>query len=330
MRKVRWGILSTARIGVQKVIPAMQQCAHGEVAALASRRYESAQRVAAQLGIPQAYGSYEELLADPALDAVYNPTPNHLHVPLAITALQSGKHVLCEKPVALNAHEARVLLQAAREHPRLKIMEAFMYRFHPQWQKARELAQSGALGEVKAMHCFFSFYNDDPNNTRNQAALGGGALLDIGCYAASMPRFLFGAEPQRVCARRELDPKFKTDRMISGMIDFGDRTATFTCSTQLTRAQSASLHGTTGRLEIEFPLNPPFEHASRIVLHDDRGAHEFAFAPCNQFTLQGEAFNLAILNDTPVPTPLEDAVANMKVLDALAQSAEEKRWVEVI
>lgn len=329
MRKIRWGVLSTARIGLQKVLPAMQLCEHGEIAAIASRRHESAQRAATQLGIPKAYGSYEELLADPEIDAVYNPTPNHLHVPLSLQTLAAGKHVLCEKPVALNAHEAQVLLHAARAYPRLKIMEAFMYRFHPQWQRARALVQSGTIGAVKTMHCFFSFYNDDPNNTRNQAALGGGALLDIGCYAVSMPRFIFGAEPKRVCALRELDPKFKTDRMISGMLDFGDCTATFTCSTQLLRAQTASIHGATGRIEIEFPLNPPFEQAARIVHHDDNGAHEFTFAPCNQFTLQGEAFNLAIRDNTPVSTPLADAVANMQVLDALAQSAEEGRWIEV-
>ncbi len=328
-RKVRWGVLSTARIGLQKVIPAMQQCEHGEIVAIASRNFDAAQKAAAHLGIPKAYGSYEGLLADIEIDAIYNPTPNHLHVPWSIKALEAGKHVLCEKPIALNAEEAQLLLQAAQAHPHLKVMEGFMYRHHPQWQRARELAQSGQIGTVKTMHCFFSFFNADPINTRNQAELGGGALLDIGCYAVAMPRFIFGAEPQRVCALRELDPKFKTDRLISGMLDFGHSTSTFTCSTQLLRAQTASIHGTAGRLEIEIPLNPPFEQPSRIFHHRDDGVNEIAFAPCNQFTIQGDLFNQAILNDTPAPTPLEDAVANMKALDALAESARKQSWVEI-
>jgi len=328
-RKVRWGVLSTARIGVQKVIPAMQQCEHGEVVAIASRNLAAAQQAASKLGIAQAYGSYEELLADHEIDAIYNPTPNHLHVSLSLKALRAGKHVLCEKPIARNAEEARQLLQAARAHPRLKVMEAFMYRHHPQWQKARELTQSGQIGVVKTLHCFFSFFNDDPANTRNQADMGGGALLDIGCYAVSIPRFIFGAEPLRVCALRELDPNFQTDRLISGILDFGACTSTFTCSTQLPRSQSAIIVGTEGRIEIEVPLNPPFEKSPRIFHHHGEAVHEITFTPRNQFTLQGDLFNRAILNNTPAPTPLEDALANMRVLDALAQSAQQQAWIAV-
>jgi predicted dehydrogenase len=329
MRKVRWGVLSTARIGVQKVIPAMQQCSHGEIVAIASRKLAAAQQAASKLGIAKAYGTYEELLADDDIDAVYNPTPNHLHVPLSIKALETGKHVLCEKPIALTAEEASRLLLAAKAQPRLKVMEAFMYRHHPQWQKARALAQSGQIGIVKTMHCFFSFYNDDPANTRNQAELGGGALLDIGCYAVSIPRFIFGAEPRRVCALRELDPRFHTDRLISGMIDFGEAAATFTCSTQLLRAQTAMIMGTEGRIKIEVPLNPPLEKPARIFHFRGEAVDEITFAPCNQFTLQGDLFNAAILDDTPVPTPLDDAAANMKALDALSQSAEQNAWVQL-
>lgn len=328
-RKVRWGVLSTARIGVQKVIPAMQQCAHGEVVALASRNLVAAQQAASKLGIAKAYGSYEELLADKEIDAVYNPTPNHLHVPLSLQALHAGKHVLCEKPIALNAEEARQFLQVAAAYPHLKVMEAFMYRHHPQWQQARELAQSGQIGEVKAMHVLISFFNDDPANTRNQANIGGGALLDIGCYAVSLPRFIFNAEPVRVCAHFEWDARFHTDSLISGVLDFGASTSTFICSTQLLRSQSATILGTHGRIEVEVPLNPPFEQPARLFHHTEAGAREITFPICNQFTLQGDLFNLAILNNMPVPTPLTDALANMRVLDALSQSAREGVWVEV-
>ncbi len=329
-RKVRWGVLSTARIGVQKVIPAMQQCAHGEIVAIASRNLAAAQQAAAKLGIAKAYGSYEELLADQEIDAVYNPTPNHLHVPLSLQALHAGKHVLSEKPIALSAEEALLLMQAADAHPHLKVMEAFMYRHHPQWQKARELTQRGQIGAAKAIHVLISFFNDDPANTRNQTNLGGGALLDIGCYAVSIPRFVFGKEPQRVCAHFEWDARFHTDTLISGILDFGDCTSTFICSTQLLRSQSVTILGTVGRIEVEVPLNPPFEKAARLLHHTEAGAHEIEFPICNQFTLQGDLFNQAILNNTPVPTPLADALANMRVLDALAQSARQKSWVAVM
>lgn len=326
-RKVRWGVLSTALIGVQKVIPAMQHCAHGEIVAIASRNPASAQQAASKLGIAKAYGSYEELLADREVDAIYNPTPNHLHMPLSIQALRAGKHVLCEKPIAMNAAEAQQLVQTAATHPQLKVMEAFMYRHHPQWQKARELAQGGQIGAVKAIHVLISFFNDDPANTRNQAGIGGGALLDIGCYAVSIPRFIFGMEPQRVCGHFEWDARFHTDSLISGILDFGACTSTFTCSTQLLRSQNVTILGTHGRLDVEVPLNPPFEQPARIIHHTDSGAHEITFPICNQFTLQGDLFNRAILDNMPVPTPLEDALANMRVLDALEQSARQSTWI---
>ena len=327
VRKIRWGVLSTARIGVQKVLPAMQQCRHGEIAALASRSLEAAKQAAAQLGIPKVYGSYEELLDDPDLDAIYNPLPNHLHVPWSIKALEAGKHVLVEKPMATSVSELQKLLHAAQAHPRLKLMEAFMYRQHPQWLKARELARSGKIGELRTLHSAISFFNRETANVRNQTATGGGALLDIGCYSVSMPRFIFGAEPQRVCAHMDIDPAFKIDRMISGMLDFGGRTATFTCAMQLARYQRAAIFGTEGRIEVEVPLNPPFDQPARIFLEREGGTEEIALEICNQFTLQGEAFNLAIIQDAPVAVPLEDALANMKVIEALFESARRHAWV---
>ncbi|HEU5104015.1 MAG TPA: Gfo/Idh/MocA family oxidoreductase [Roseiflexaceae bacterium] len=327
MTKIRWGVLSTANIGVAKVLPAMQRGAFCEVTALASRDLAKAQAAAKQLGIPKAYGSYEELLADPDVDAIYNPLPNHLHVPWSIKAIEAGKHVLCEKPIALSAAEAQELADAAAQHPRLKVMEAFMYRHHPQWQRARQIVSEGGIGQLRTIQSFFSYYNDDPNNVRNQAEIGGGGLMDIGCYNISLSRFIFGAEPQRVCGIVEYDPQFKTDRLASGMLDFGRGTATFTCSTQLASYQRVNIFGDTGRIEIEIPFNAPPDKPCRMWHQHAGGTEEIVFEICDQYTIQGDLLARAILDNTPVPTPLTDAVANMRVIEAIVQSAKSGTWV---
>jgi predicted dehydrogenase len=329
MSKVRWGVLSTANIGLQKVLPAMQRGEYCDITALASRSLEKAQAAASRLGIPKAYGSYEELLADPDVDAIYNPMPNHLHVPWSIKALQAGKHVLCEKPIALSAAEAQELADTARQYPKLKLMEAFMYRHHPQWRRAKQIVGEGGIGELRTIHSFFSYYNDDPSNVRNQADIGGGGLMDIGCYNISLSRFIFGAEPQRICGIVEFDPQFNTDRLASGILDFGRGTATFTCSTQLTSYQRVNIYGTSGRVEIEIPFNAPPDRPTKMWHQHDGNIDEIVFDVCDQYTLQGDLFSQAILNDTPVPTPIEDAVANMRVIDAVFQSAKSGGWREL-
>jgi len=237
MKKVRWGILSTAKIGLKQVIPAMQKGRFIEITAIASRDGEKAGQAAAELGIPKSYANYEALLADPDIDAIYNPLPNHLHVPYTIKALQAGKHVLCEKPIGLDAADAQKLIDAAKQYPHLKVMEAFMYRFHPQWQKAKAIVEQGLLGEVKTIHSFFSYFNPDPANIRNKPETGGGGLMDIGCYCISFPRFIFDREPQRLVAVADIDPALQTDRITSAILDFGTgKTATLTCSILLTSA----------------------------------------------------------------------------------------------
>ena len=223
MNKIRWGVLSTARIGTNHVIPAMQQGTYSAVTAIGSRDQQRADDVAQKMGIGKAYGSYAELLADPEVDAVYNPLPNEQHVAWSIKALEAGKHVLCEKPIALTADEAQTLVDAAAHYPRLKIMEAFMYRFHPQWQRAKQLVTSGAIGDLRTIQSFFSYTNLDPTNIRNRVENGGGGLMDIGCYNISFSRFIFGEEPKRVVSMVEYDPTFKTDRLVSGMLDFPSR-----------------------------------------------------------------------------------------------------------
>lgn len=327
MNKIRWGILSTAKIGTEQVIPAMQAGEYCEIAAIASRDLDKAQEAATRLGIPKAYGSYEDLLADPEVDAIYNPLPNHLHVPWSIKALDAGKHVLCEKPIALTAAEAQELLDAAQKRPELKVMEAFMYRHHPQWQRARRLVAEGKIGELRTIQSFFSYYNVDPNNIRNMAEIGGGALMDIGCYCISQARFIFGAEPQRVCGSIEYDPQFRTDRLTSGILDFGRGTSTFTCSTQLTPYQRVNIFGTEGRVEIEIPFNAPPDQPCKMWHQHGTEIEEILLDVCNQYTIQGDLFSQAILNDTDVPTPLEDAVANMRVIEAIIHSAKSGTWV---
>jgi predicted dehydrogenase len=329
MRRIRWGVLSTAAIGTKKVIPAMQQGRLTEVTAIASRDLARARAAASRLGIAKAYGSYDELLADPDIDAVYNPLPNHLHVPWTLKALAAGKHVLCEKPIALTTAEAQTLLDAAREHPDLKVMEAFMYRYHPQWQRVQELVEAGAVGEVRTVHSVFSYFNADPANIRNQAEIGGGGLMDIGCYNISVSRLLFGAEPARVCGIAEEDPRFGTDRLTSGILNFGHGTATFTCSTQLAPYQRVNVFGTAGRIEVEVPFSPLPDRPSRLWHQHEGGTDEILIEPANQYTLQGDRFAEAIVEGTPVRTPLEDAVANMRVLEAVAASARSHRWVAV-
>ncbi|MDQ2714462.1 MAG: Gfo/Idh/MocA family oxidoreductase [Chloroflexota bacterium] len=327
MHKVRWGVLSTAAIGTGKVIPAMQRGTYCQVDALASRDLEKARAAAGRLGIPKAYDSYEELLADPQIDAIYNPLPNNLHVPWSLKALQAGKHVLCEKPIALSAAEGQELVDAASQYPQLKVMEAFMYRHHPQWQLARRLVAEGRIGALRTIHSFFSYYLDDPDNIRSMAGMGGGGLLDIGCYTISVARFIFAAEPRRVCGIVEYDPRLHVDRLASAILDFGAGTATFTCSTQLTSYQRVTIFGTRGRIEIEIPFNAPPNVPCKIWLQQDDETEEIELPICDQYTIQGDLFARAVLDNTPVPTPLEDAVANMKVIEAIVQSAQSGTWV---
>ncbi len=329
MRKVRWGIMSTAKIGLQKVIPAMQKGAYCDIRAIASRDPDRARDAAQRLGIPRSFDSYEELLGDPDIEAVYIPLPNHLHVPWSIKALEAGKHVLCEKPLGLNAANARELLVAAEEHSHLKVMEGFMYRHHPQWQRTKLLVDRGKIGELRAIQSFFAYYNVAPDNIRNRADVGGGGLMDIGCYPISLARFLFEAEPLRVCGVMELDPVFETDRQVSGIMVFGAGTATFTCGTQLAPYQRVNILGTDGRIEIEIPFNAPPDQACRMWYQSGTQVEEIRVEVSNQYTIQGDLFAKAILDDTPVPTSLADGVANMQVIDALILSARSGRWVTI-
>lgn len=330
MQPVAWGIVSTAKIGREKVIPAMQAGRLTRVAAIASRDLAAARTVAAKLGIPKAYGTYEELLADPEIEAIYNPLPNHLHVPISIQAAEAGKHVLCEKPIALNAEEARSLI-AVRDRTGVRIQEAFMVRHHPQWRRARDLVREGRIGRLRAIQAFFSYNNPDPANIRNKADIGGGGIYDIGCYPVVTARFLFGAEPTRVVALIERDPVMKTDRLTSAILDFPEGQATFTCSTQLIPYQRVQILGTAGRIEVRIPFNAPPTEPTRIFVDAegkfaDASAVAEEFAPVDQYTLQGDVFSEGIRSGHPAEFPLEDSVRNMRVIDALFRSGKSARW----
>ena len=332
-KKLRWGVLSTAAIGVKKVIPAMQKGEFCTVDAIASRDLKRARDTAAALGIARAYGSYEELLADAEIDAVYNPLPNQLHVPWTIKAAEAGKHILCEKPLSMTVAEAQSLL-AVRERTGVAIGEAFMIRSHPQWLRARQIIEEDRIGSLRAVTAFFSYYNVDPANIRNQEECGGGALYDIGCYCIQAARVGFGQEPARVVGMIDRDPQMRTDRLTSAMLDFPAGQAVFTCSTQLVPYQRVHFLGTKGRIEIEIPFNAPPDRATQIFVDDGRdvfggGIETETFPVVDQYTLQGDAFSRAVMEGSSVPVTLEDAIANMAVIEAVFASARSGQWEDV-
>ena len=328
-KKISWGVLSTAKIGTEKVIPAMQNGKYSQISAIASRDIAKAQKTAETLGIPKAYGSYEALLKDREIEAIYIPLPNHLHVEWTVKSLEAGKHILCEKPIGLNFEQAEYLRKKIPKFPELKIMEAFMYRFHPQWQTVKQLIHNRTIGDLKNIHSHFSYYNVDPSNIRNKLEFGGGGLLDIGCYCVSLSRFLFENEPLRVCASIEYDPKMKIDRFVSAIMEFENGTSTFTCSTQLADHKYAEISGTYGRIEIENPFVLLPESKTKIIHNVGPERQEIIFEACNQYTIQGDMFSQAILTCSNVPTPINDAFANMKVIDKIFESSRRETWVEI-
>lgn len=328
--KVRWGVLGAAKIAVEKVIPAMQKGEWSEITAIASRDLAKAEHAARELGIPKAYGSYDELLADPEIEAIYNPLPNHLHLEWTAKAAEAGKHVLCEKPLTLIADEARELLRV-RDRTNVKIQEAFMVRTHPQWLGTRDLVRAGRIGNLRSITGFFSYFNRDESNIRNKPEWGGGALMDIGCYPITISRFLFEEEPLRVFGSIEKDPDMGIDRLTSAILDFPSGQSILSCSTQLASYQRMHFTGTAGRIEVEIPFNAPIDRPTRIFFDD--GSDVFGsniktkeFPACNQYTIQGDLFSRAIRENTEQPIALEDAVKNMSVIEAVFRSAQSGRW----
>jgi predicted dehydrogenase len=330
VKKLRWGVLGVAKIATEKVIPAMKRGAYSEVVAIASRDRARAEQASRALRLPKAYGSYEALLDDPDIDAVYNPLPNHLHAPWTIAAAERGKHVLCEKPIGLTAVEAEHLI-AVRDRTRVKIQEAFMVWTHPQWVRAREIVRSGRIGRVQSYLGYFSYFNDDPSNIRNVLDYGGGALMDIGCYLLVTSRFIFGEEPSRVLGLLERDPATGTDTLTSMLLDFPSGHAVGTCSTRTVPYQRVQILGTTGRLEVAIPFNAPPDRPCRLFVDDGRdlfggGVETMALDTCDQYTVQGDLFSRAVLENTDVAYPLEMSLRNMRLIEAVFRSAHSGRW----
>jgi len=322
---LRWGVLSTAKIGIGKVIPATAAAARCEVVAIASRDLGRAQAAASQLGIARAYGSYEDLLADPNVDAVYNPLPNHLHAEWTIAAARAGKHVLCEKPLATTTGDAERMIEAC-EAEGVLLMEAFMYRLHPTWEAVRASVASGRIGELRVVQSWFSYFNDDPGDIRNIVEAGGGALYDIGCYCVNLSRMLFGAEPERVRGSVMRDPIMGIDILTSAILDFDDGMATFTCSTRAEPDQRVHIYGTEGRISVEIPFNIPPDRPTRVSITAGGDppvrpdTEVLTFDPANEYTIQAERFAAAVLDGDPVPIPPSDAIGNLRVIEELFRS----------
>lgn len=331
MASVRWGVLSTANIGTSLVIPAIQAAERCEVTAIASRNLDTANSVAADLGIAKAYGSYGQLLHDPDIDAVYIPLPNHMHADWAVAAAAAGKHILCEKPIALSAAEAETMAAAAAEAGVI-LREAFMYQFHPTWQRVRELLAAERIGEVLAVDSWFSYFNDDPTNIRNILEYGGGALMDIGCYSIHVSRMILGGEPTAVKAAVRRDPETNVDTVTTAILEFGDKVATFGCSTRAEPDQRVDVYGTKGRISVEIPFNIPSDRPTRISVIDGGdppvapAAEMIEFEPADQYTLQAEAFAAAVLDGEAMPDVGTDAINNIRTIERLFAAIGPSGW----
>ena len=328
--KVKWGVIGVANIAVRKVIPAMQAGQWSRIEAIASRDLAKAQRVAEQLGIPRAYGSYEELLADSDIEAIYNPLPNNLHVEWTTKAVRAGKHVLCEKPIGMTVSEAQLLLKA-RDETAKKIEEAFMVITNPQWVTVLDMIEAGQIGEVKSVQAHFSYNNQDLTNIRNIRETGGGGLMDIGCYLIFFSRLIFGAEPKRVVSLVEEHSQTKTDILTSALLEFPTGHATFTCGTRITPYQRVQVIGTEGRIEVQIPVNAPPDYPCKVFLDDGtdltgRAIQTIEFETSDQYTIQGDLFSQSIRENREPILPLEESIKNMAVIEAVFRSAKTGQW----
>jgi len=328
-KKIRWGILSTANIAREKMIPAIHAASSSEIVACASRNQSQAQVFASETNIPTAYGDYQQLLDDENVDVIYNPLPNHLHVPWTLKALAAGKHVLCEKPIGLSVAEVESLITATQDYPHLKVMEAFMYRFHPQWQMAKQLIDEGKIGKITSIDAVFTYHNTNENDVRNKPDIGGGGLMDIGCYCISVARFLLNQEPSQVMGKLSIDENFQVDKHVHALLDFGDVRTSLYCSTQSEASQRVYVSGEQGSLTIEFPFYQPDQCETTLVWKQQNHTSSQRIAGCDHYVHQVDALAKSITAQEPVPTPLSDALANMKVIEAIFTSHKNNDWVTI-
>jgi predicted dehydrogenase len=323
-------VLSTAGIAREKWIPGVRRAPQrrGDVVAIASRDAESARRAADELEIRRAHGSYEALLADPEVDAVYIPLPNHLHLEWTLAALRAGKHVLCEKPLALTSADAAAMVEAA-DRAGVRLMEAFMYRLHPSWLAVRDLVASGRIGRLQTIQSWFSYYNDDPTNIRNIRSAGGGALMDIGCYSINLSRMLYGSEPTRVLGTVRRETPNGVDVLTSGTLEFaGGGLATFTCSIRSETDQRVHVYGTEGHISVGIPFNIPPDRPTHVfVTHGGEPpvaphVERLTFDTADPYGVEADAFAATVLDGAPMPIEASDAVANMRVIERVLEAAE--------
>jgi predicted dehydrogenase len=328
MEKVKLGVLGVSSHFLKRTLLPLKQSKNVDLYAVASRDAEKSKEAAEKFGIPKNYGSYEDLLKDPDVEVVFIPLPNHLHLEWIKKCADAGKHILCEKPLTMNALEAEEAVNYAASKGVI-LMEAFMYRFQPQWIRAKEICDVGEIGSIVSIQTIFSYNNPDPNNIRNIAEYGGGALMDIGCYAISVPRFILGIEPLRVISLIEKDKKFQTDKHTSALIDFGKTQVVFTVSTQTYPYQKVFIHGSAGNITIQIPFNTFVDVPAVITVQSSVGERNIYFDPADQYGLQFEAFAEALRKNNPAPISPGDAVNNMKVIDAVFKSAESGDWENV-
>ncbi|MGN6464055.1 MAG: Gfo/Idh/MocA family protein [Rhizobiaceae bacterium] len=326
----RWGILSTAKIGRDHVIPALQDAENGVVTAVASRDRKKARALADRFGVPHAFGSYEEMLASDVVDGVYIPLPTSQHVEWAVKAADAGKHVLVEKPLALKAEDIATVI-AARDRNHVLVSEAFMVTYHPQWLKVRDLITEGAIGRLRHVQGAFSYYNVDAGNMRNKPELGGGGLPDIGVYPTVATRFSTGKEPLRLQATVERDPKFGTDIYASIRAQFDGFDLTFYCATQMAARQVMVFHGDKGFIEVHAPFNAGLYDHHRIELHNQNHteARVFRFPDTRQYRLEAETFARAAQGEKVAVFTLEDSVRNVMMIDAIYRAAGHDGWEKV-
>lgn len=328
MEKLKLGVLGISNHFIKRVLFPLKKAKNVEVYAIASRSASKARDFAQEHGIKKWYGSYESLLEDKDVKAVYIPLPNHLHAKYVKKAADAKKHILCEKPITPEYEEAKEIIEYAKDRGVL-LMEAFMYKFHSQWIRAKEIVESQELGKIQTIHCYFSYDNEDPNNFRNVSKFGGGVLLDIGVYAVSTARFLMNSEPKRVLCLLQKDEKFNVDTLVSGILDIGQSRSLFTVAGRAFPSQRVDVYGTNGTLSVEIPFNTYPDVPGHLNVRTSIGQRDVYLGPEDHYLLEFEYFAKAVRENLSLSHLSEDTLANMKVIDALFKSAETGEWVEI-
>lgn len=319
--KINWGILGAAAIAKDQLMPAIKQSTNSNLMALASREIEKAKIIAEANNIPKCYGSYDELLNDPQIDAVYIPLPNHLHMEYTIKAIQKGKHVLVEKPICLKSNDVEEIIKVMNDFPQVKVMEAFMYKLHPQWIKVKELITDGAIGKLKFIQSSFSFFDDNPKSIVNTKEYGGGSLYDIGCYPVSVSRFLFDDQPKLICANMEIDPNLGIEVTTNCILEFENGRSQFFSSIRMKDNQNVKIFGTEGIIELVLPFNPLPNKQAEIILIKNETKEIIKVDSCNQYEIEVSLFSKSIIENTEPPVSIYDSLNNMLVIDKIFESA---------